>query len=186
MRRFILSITLACVSLLAAAQDLELQLPLDNAPTQAAQEIRIGVLDIKAVFQALPETAQLQNQLDLLQATYQSELLKLEDEYQSKVSTFLADRDRLPQNIQDARIQEIDQLQLRVQAMRSEAAEDLEHKQTSLTEPLRIRVKEAIGNVCEQMGLAYVLDITSDAVLYVSPSRTVNIYNEVLEALNKK
>ncbi|MBQ0056320.1 MAG: OmpH family outer membrane protein [Bacteroidales bacterium] len=151
-----------------------------------AQDLNVGILDIKSVFRALPESVQIQTQIDFLQGAYQTELSKLEDEYQSKVSNYLTDRDRLPQNIQDARIQEIDQLQLRIQAMRREAAADLAKKQDALTEPLRARVNDAIRQVSEEKGLIYVLDSGSDALLYASPTHVINIYDDVLSLLTSK
>lgn len=186
MRRLLFTLTVFCATLAAMAQGLTLPLPAVAEPEQpATQEVRIGVLDVKAIFQALPETAELQKTITFLQSTYQAELQKLEDEYQNKVSTFLADRDRLPKNIQDARIQEIDQLQLRIQAMRREAADDLDQKQADATAPLRARVSEAIKKVSQEQNLAYVLDLNSDAVLYVSPLLTVNIYTLVMRALTE-
>lgn len=175
----------------AVAQDFSLELSSPDAPltlssVQPAPEVRIGVLNIKALFQALPETAELQARIDMLRATYHAEISKLEDEYQSKVSGYLTDRETLPKNIQDARIQEIDQLQLRVQAMRREAAEDLDRKQAEATEPLRARVGSAIAHVSQNLGLAYVLDLNSEAVLYISPSHTVNIFDDVMNALNQQ
>lgn len=153
------------------------------ALTGMAQDVKVGVLDSKALFEAMPESSQLRKELQQIDATYKSELSTLEDEYQNKVSTFLSEKDRLTASIQEVRMQEIDQLQQRVENLRRMAADDIHRRQNSITLELRHRINEAIQEVSKELGLICVLNTASDAVLFFSPEQTIDLMPLLLQKL---
>lgn len=148
-----------------------------------AQDIKVGVLDSKALFDAMPESSQLRKELQQIDATYKSELSSLEDEYQNKVNTFLSEKDRLTSSIQEVRMQEIDQLQQRIENLRRMAADDVHRRQNSITLELRHRINTAIQEVSKELGLTCVLNTASDAVLFFSPEQTIDLMPLLLKKL---
>jgi len=143
--------------------------------TLFAQEIRIGRIDTKAVFEAMPENLKAQQEIDSISAEYQVALSKLESEYQSKVSNFLADKDNLLQSIQEVRMLEIDQLQQRIQNFREMAAKDLQSLQESKTKPILERINKAIQAVGDREEFVYIYDSSLGNILYYSPTKCVDI-----------
>lgn len=141
----------------------------------SAQEIKIGRIDMKAVFEAMPEKMKVQQEIDSINAEYQAALSKLENEYQSKVSNFLADKDNLLQSIQEVRILEIDQLQQRIQNFREMAAKDLQSIQENKVRPILDKVNVAIQAVGEKEGFTYIFDLSAGNILFFSPSQCVDV-----------
>jgi outer membrane protein len=94
-----------------------------------AQSFKFGNVSTSELFEAMPEKAQFQKEMSDLQSSYENELSKMGEEYQAKVTDFMATRDSLPQNIVETRAQEIDQLQQRIQNFRELAAKDFQNQQ---------------------------------------------------------
>lgn len=100
-----------------------------NVYSVNAQTLKIGFFDSKAIFESIPERIKIQNIINDLQAKYEVEEVKMQEEYQVKVSTFLDEKSKLNASITQARAQEIDQLQQRIFQFRDNAAKDLKkHK----------------------------------------------------------
>jgi len=143
--------------------------------TVLAQEIRIGRIDTKAVFDAMPENLRIHQEIDSINAEYQVALSKLESEYQSKVSNFLADKDNLLQSIQEVRMLEIDQLQQRIKNFREVAAKDLQTLQENKMKPIIEKINKAIQTIGDRGGFIYIYDTSQGNILYYSPSKCLDI-----------
>ena len=141
--------------------------------TASAQ--KFGNINMGEVFDAMPKRAQVQKEMEDLQAKYESELSKMGDEYQKKVSDYLAEQETLEKNIADARAQEIDQLQQRIQNFREMAAKDLQQQQQSKVAPIVEKINKAIQSVGEKEGFTYIFDLSQGNILYFSPSQCVDI-----------
>ena len=64
-----------------------------------AQTFKFGNINMGEIFNIMPETAQVQKEMEELQAKYETEHTKMAEEYQKKVSDFLAEQDKLEKNI---------------------------------------------------------------------------------------
>ncbi len=143
------------------------------AVTASAQ--KFGNINMGEVFEAMPERAQIQKDMEDLQAKYETELSKMGDEYQKKVSDYVAEQDKLEKNIAEARAQEIDQLQQRIQNFREMAAKDLQTQQQSKVAPIIEKINKAIQAVGEKEGFTYIFDLSANNILYFSPSQCVDV-----------
>lgn len=139
-----------------------------------AQTLKFGNINTGEVFNAMPETAQVQKDMEDLQAKYETELTKMSEEYQNKVSGFLAEQENLEKNIAEARAQEIDQLQQRIANFREMAARDLQTQQQNKVAPIIEKINKAIAAVGEKNGFTYIFDISQGNILYFSPSQCVD------------
>ena len=80
-----------------------------------AQDLsKIAYVNTQEVFNAMPEVAAMQKQLNDLNTNYQTELKKMQDEYQKKYSDYVQQQDSLTENIKLRRQQEIQDIQSRI------------------------------------------------------------------------
>ena len=136
---------------------------------------KFGNVNMGELFDAMPEKAQAMKELEALQGKYEAELSKMGDEYQKKVSDYLAEQESLEKNIAEARAQEIDQLQQRIQNFREMAAKDFQTQQQAKTAPIIEKINKALQAVGEKEGFTYIFDISQGNVLYFSPSQCVDV-----------
>ena len=142
------------------------------AITASAQ--KFGNINMSEVFEAMPEKAQVQKDMEALQAKYETELSKMGDEYQKKVSDYLAEQEGLEKNIAEARAQEIDQLQQRIQNFREMAAKDLQTQQAKVA-PIIEKINKAIQAVGEKEGFTYIYDVSQGNIVYFSPTQCIDV-----------
>ena len=139
-----------------------------------AQSFKFGNINMGEVFEAMPERAQVQKDLEDLQAKYETELSKMGDEHQNKVSAFLADQEKLEESIKEARAQEINQLEQRINNFREMAARDLQTQQQTKIAPIIEKINKAVQTVGEKNGFTYIFDLSQGNILFVSPSQCVD------------
>jgi len=136
---------------------------------------KFGNINTADIFEAMPERAQIQKDLEALSAKYESELSKMGDEYQKKVSDFLAEQETLEKSIAEARAQEIEQLQQRIQNFRDMASKDLQTQQQSKVAPIIEKINKAIQAVGEKEGFTYIFDLSQGGILFFSPAQCVDV-----------
>jgi outer membrane protein len=140
-----------------------------------AQSFKFGNVSTAEIFDAMPEKAQIQKEMETLQSSYESELSKMGEEYQKKVTDFLAAQDSLPKNISEARAQEIDQLQQRIQNFREMAAKELQSQQQQKLAPVFDKINKAITAVGQKNGFTYIFDLSANNILYFSADQCIDV-----------
>lgn len=136
---------------------------------------KFGNINMGQVFESMPERATIQKEMEDMQAKYEAELQKMGEEYQKKVSDFVAQQDSLEKNIAEARAQEIEQLQQRIQQFREMAAKNLQEEQQKRVAPIIEKINKAIQAVGEKQGFTYIFDTSAGNILYFSPSQCVDV-----------
>jgi len=150
----------------------------------AQQQLKVGRIDVQQVYDAMPEKQQVLKEIEQIEAKYEVEASKLEEEYNNKIAQFFKEKDNLLENIQDARAQEIEQLAQRLQKFREIAAEDLKHQQETKLAPIIERINKAINTVGEREGFYFVFDSSQGNMLYFNQDLCIDIYPMVIKELN--
>ena len=148
--------------------------------TLSAQTPKFGNIEMAKLFEMMPENLAVEQELARLQAAYDNEIQKMGEDYQLKVSDFVAVQQSLDPNIAEARAQEIEQLQQRIQQFRHKAAQSLRDKRKELTEPIVERVTRAIQSVGLQYGYTYIFDLKQAGILFFSPEQCDDVMPLVL------
>lgn len=143
------------------------------AMTASAQ--KFGNVNMAEVFDAMPEKAQVQKEMEALQAKYETELTKMGDEYQKKVSDYIAEQEGLEKNIAEARAQEIDQLQQRIANFREMAAKDIQTQQQQKVAPIIDKINKAIQAVGEKEGFTYIYDLSQGNIVFYSQTQCIDV-----------
>ena len=119
-----------------------------------AQEVKIAFVKTQEVFMAMPEVSGMEKQMADLNEKYRVELKQMQDEYQKKYSDFVAQQDSLTENIKLRRMQEIQDIQERMDNFVQVA----QKKQQELLQPIQQKLHEAIQKVGEEKGYTYIID----------------------------
>ena len=123
-----------------------------------AQESKIAIVNTQEVIQAMPEFATMQKQMADMEAKYKNEMQVMQDEYNKKYSDFVAQQDSLTENIKLRRMQEIQDIQERMDNFVQVAQQDVQKKQQQLLQPIQQKLHEAIQKVGEEKGYTYIID----------------------------
>jgi outer membrane protein len=100
----------------------------------------------------------MEKQMADLNEKYRVELKQMQDEYQKKYSDFVAQQDSLTENIKLRRMQEIQDIQERMDNFVQVAQQDVQKKQQELLQPIQQKLHEAIQKVGEEKGYTYIID----------------------------
>ncbi len=123
-----------------------------------AQEVKIAFVKTQEVFMAMPEVSGMEKLMADLNEKYRVELKQMQDEYQKKYSDFVAQQDSLTENIKLRRMQEIQDIQERMDNFVQVAQQDVQKKQQELLQPIQQKLHEAIQKVGEEKGYTYIID----------------------------
>ena len=123
-----------------------------------AQEVKIAFVNTQEVFMALPEVADMQKKLEDLNAKYKKELATMQGEYQKKYSDFIAQQDSLTENIKVRRMQEVQDMQQRMDNFVQVAQQDVAKQQQDLLTPIQQKIQDAIKAVGAEKGYTYIID----------------------------
>lgn len=123
-----------------------------------AQEVKIAFVNTQEVFMAMPEVSNMEKQMAELNEKYKVELKQMQDEYQKKYSDFVAQQDSLTENIKLRRMQEIQDIQARMENFMQVAQQDVQKKQQELLQPIQTKLQKAIKDVGTEKGYTYIID----------------------------
>lgn len=123
-----------------------------------AQEVKIAFVNTQEVFMDMPEVSTMEKQMADLNEKYKIELKQMQDEYTKKYSDFVAQQDSLTENIKLRRMQEVQDLQGRMDNFVQVAQQDVQKKQQELLQPLQQKMMDAIKAVGAEKGYTYIID----------------------------
>lgn len=135
-----------------------------------AQGVKIAYVNTGDVINAMPELSAMETKLADLQKQYDSDLKQMQDEYTKKYTDYVAQQDSLTDNIKLRRMQEIQDIEERINNFLPVARQDMEKQQQELFAPIQQKVFEAIKSVGDEQGFTYVLD--RSALLYTASNAT--------------
>ncbi len=121
-----------------------------------AQEAKVAIVNSNEIMAAMPELTAMQESLKQMNDKYAAEMKTMEDEYQKKYSDFVAQQDSMTENIKVRRMQELQDIEQRVQNFMQVARQDMDKKQQELLTPIQEKVRAAIKSVGDENGYAYI------------------------------
>ncbi|MCQ2233315.1 MAG: OmpH family outer membrane protein [Paludibacteraceae bacterium] len=146
----------------------------------AQSTVKLGHLDVQALFVSLPEAAEIDSTMKKVSMEYENELKRMQDEMARKAAEYEQNAAQWDETIKANRAEEIRTMQTRVQNYYQNAQQLLAKKQEQLQAPVRDKLKKAIDDVAKENGFLYVFD--QQALIYKSES-SIDITNLVLKKL---
>ena len=117
-----------------------------------AQEVKIAYVKTQEVFMAMPEVSEMEKKLADLNEKYKGELKLMQDEYQKKYADFIQQQDSLTENIKLRRMQEIQDIQTRMDNFVQMGQQDVQKQQQDLLIPIQQKLQDAIKAVGDEKG----------------------------------
>jgi outer membrane protein len=144
---------------------------------QAQSQIKIGYADVDYILSQMPETRQ-------VEADLQAHSTQLQNQYQAKVKEFQDKLDKYQReaaNMVDAvrqdRERELQQLETNIQKFQQDAQASIQKKQTDLMQPLYDKVGKMIESVAKEQQYTYILSTGVgglDVILYASEEHDIS------------
>jgi len=146
-----------------------------------AQNLKFGHINFQQLLSQMPERQEAQKQYEKEARSIQGELETMQVELNKKTENFQNQRDTLSEFVAQTRIEEIQQLQQRIQQYQSTARQRLRKKEQELMQPVYEKAQQAIKDVGSEEGFVYIFDTSS--LLYFSPTRSQNVMPQVKQKL---
>lgn len=118
---------------------------------------KFGVVNTATVFDAMPEKATAQAQLESASKTYEAEFKKLTEELDKKYAEYQSLEASTPESIKQRREQEMQELNNKIQQFRATAQQDLQRQQEQLMAPIEEKIQTAIKAVGAENGFTFIL-----------------------------
>lgn len=119
---------------------------------------KFAVINTQALIEALPDVKSVNEQMEAANAKYQEEFTALRTEFEKKYEEFQALDASTPQTIKDRRVQEIQELDNKINQFRETASQDLARQQQQLMAPIQEKVLKAIQAVGSEGGYTFVFE----------------------------
>lgn len=137
---------------------------------------KLGVVDTGAILPLMAEYKAAETQLQEASQKYESEFSKLREEMDKKVAEYqkIVEDANTPQSIKERRMQEVQELDQKVNQFYQTAQQDLQRQEQQLLQPVQQKMVEAIQAVGQENGFAMILPngiaaYTSAEVVDVTP-----------------
>lgn len=134
----------------------------------SAMAQKFGVVDLEAVFSAMPETAAMQTQVQETSKKYEAEFMKLQEEVNKLMADFqtIQNDENTPQSIKERRLQEVQDRYGKVQQFRETAEAEIARLQQQLSKPIQDKLTEAIKSVGAEGNFTFILPNEPGLLLY--------------------
>lgn len=174
-----------------AVSDAVVQAAVVAVPQQAvalaepAVALRFGYLSYEAAFQAMPEYAQARQELGLLKLKYESEMRRVEKDFNEKYEDFLEGQRDFPPTILQKRQMELQELMSKNIAFKEESQRLLKQAEVEAYAPLHNRLAQLLRIIAEDRGLAFIINTDNYACPYINPSQGEDLNAIVKATLTK-
>jgi len=152
------------------------------AGTVNAQQ-KLGHINSIEVLQAMPEFKQMSTDIQKQKESYSKALEGMYGDYDKKQKDLqaLSQDKSTPDPILESKIQELQDLQKRIQDFESKVNDDLQKLQQEKLKPINEKYLKAVKEVALANGYSYVLDIVQGSVAYFTEGQ-----NDVTDLVMKK
>lgn len=146
---------------------------------------KFGVVDVEAIIPNMSEYAAVQTQVNAASQKYQEEFDKLQEEMNKKITEYqnLEKDATTPESIKERRLQEVQELNDKINQFRNTATQDLQRQQQQLMAPVEQKFNDAIQAVGQEGGYTFIFP--NGVALYTGAS-AIDVTNDVKAKLGVK
>lgn len=143
-----------------------LAITLGLAGAGIAQEMKFGHIHSGDLLQAMPESKQIQGDLENYAKQLENQLTTMSNEYQGKVTEYQTNEQVWGDLVKETKLKEISDLERRINDFQQTAQQSLSKKEQQLFQPLLDKAQKAIDDVAKANGYSYVFDTSTGAVVH--------------------
>lgn len=125
-----------------------------------AQAPKFGIVNTQTIIEAMPDVKTAQETITAASKKYEDEFKVLQTEAEKKLTEYQAlEQDAAtPQSIKERRMQELQELDQRMQQFRQTATQDLQRQQEQLMAPIQEKVRTAINAVGAENSMTFIFE----------------------------
>ena len=138
-----------------------------------AQAQKFGYLNSNELLAMMPESIEMQNELQTYAKGLESQLSAMQAEYEKKVVEYQQNETSYTDVIKEDKIREIESIQQRVVEFQKNAQQSLSEKEAELFTPIREKAMMAIDNVAKEGNYTFIFDSGAGSFLYAAESENV-------------
>ena len=132
----------------------------------SAQTQKVGHLNSSEILQAMPEYKQMSEAVDKKKQEYAKIMENMYAEYDKKSKEVQEGGDKMTQAVLDLKVQEIKDLEKRIQDFEQKAQQDLQKYAEELMKPLQDKYVKGVKEIAKEQGYSYILDLAAGGVVY--------------------
>ena len=129
----------------------------------------VAYVNTTELIEVMPEKVAATEALTKLSDNYKQELKIMQDEYNKKYSDFITYQTSLAENIKLRRMQELTELENKMNQFMELAQTDIEQQEQKLLVPINEKIGEAIKAVGFERQYTVIYDKSNPAILFISP-----------------
>ena len=123
-----------------------------------AQNLKFGHINAQEIITVMPEFTKAQNDIQTLEKQLTAELQRTQEEFNKKYQEFNALDASTPETIKERRVQEMQELDAKIQKFRETADQDLRRQQQQLMAPIQENVMKAIQSVGAEGNYTFIFE----------------------------
>lgn len=159
-------------------------------PLAASAQLKVAVMSPDSVLDAMPETEQVQAELEEYMQERQSAFQTRYQDWIDQMTEYSeqAEAGNLSEAEQQEEEARLSEMQQELNSLQQRIQQQIQQRQTELFNPLLVRVEEAMAEVSEEMGLDYVINKasnTGDPIVYYTSERAPDITQNVIDKLTQ-
>jgi len=139
----------------------------------SAQAQKFGYLNSNELLAMMPESIEMQEELQTYAKGLESQLSAMQAEYEKKVVEYQQNETSYTDLIKEDKIREIESIQQRVVEFQKNAQQSLSEKEAELFTPIRDKAMSAIDKVAKEGKYTFIFDSGSGSFLYADESENV-------------
>lgn len=138
-------------------------------PMHTPTPITVAYVNTDELLSSYPEKDKAAQLLTTLSENYKKELKLMENEYNKKYSDYITYQASLAENIKLRRMQELTELENKMQQFMELAQKDIEEQEKVLLEPIKTKILEAVKAVGIEKNYTVIYDLANPGIAFVSP-----------------
>jgi outer membrane protein len=127
---------------------------------------KIGHLNSSEILQAMPEYKTMSDAVDKKKQEYAKVMESMYAEYEKKSKEVQEGGDKMTQSVLDLKVQEIKDLEKRIQDFEQKAQQDLQKYAEELMKPLQDKYMKGVKEISKEQGYSYIFDLAAGGVVY--------------------
>ena len=136
--------------------------------TVAKAQVKLGYVNISQLVQSMPETKNIQDQVNAYSKQFIDQLTSMNNDFQAKAKDYEAHKATMTDAARAAKESELSDMQKRLQDYSNNSQQQVENRSNELAKPLFDKVRAAVAVVAKEKGYTYVIN-TAQTDLVVSP-----------------
>ncbi len=130
----------------------------------------IAFVNSLELINSLPDKKSATERLNKLSDNYKHELQIMQNEYNKKYSDFITYQESLAESIKLRRMQELTDLENRIQNFTKLAQKDIEEHEQLLLDPIKVKINDAVKAVGIEQNFSVIYDLDDSGIIFISPN----------------